>query len=588
MFAYTYRNDGALRQLNVAGSQSFSFTYTGGKRLTSRSDSTGQAPSTFTYTANGSPTSVGLLQSTTAPGFYENAITYNAEGGQLGLGFYPYTGSGYVAGSMPAFVYTSRGEIAQDANSYEYANGTRIQITPATATSINPKTASFAFNAFQGRTQSTQSRNTCMGCSNPTGIADSDWTYDYDNSGRQTGADFSPGPGSSTDATAAQPYTNTKQYDVENHLIQQAYPWQTYGKGAGPVEFQLGYRWGALGHPLQIGSTSFAGLGPQLPTDFQYDTLAWDGDDLLFTVNPAGQIDDVKVADFADYVPGAANPLTVWERVSGQILGCHNAGNAIGAQAPFSQFAPSMAPCLSNATAPWSFVPAHFTTPSVIPLLGRGGMLSIPKQDGFSDGFNTFQGVRTYDEQSGTWTTPDAYRGDVHDPMSQKPYTWNRNNPYQYSDPTGYVPQWDQKWEDQWDAAHGIIEREAGDKILSDTTVIAGARTRGDDEPGPRTGKGKKSGAPSPLSLFERDLMHALGLDGAVRKLPTGTVGIDQTEYTLYHTQIKNRAGLRGGDDAYISRQLHGPDDLWIRNPDGTYTNLGDVRQFYQPDKGKK
>ncbi len=36
------------------------------------------------------------------------------------------------------------------------------------------------------------------------------------------------------------------------------------------------------------------------------------------------------------------------------------------------------------------------------------------------------------------WTSPDAYAGDVHDPMSQHPYMWNDNNPVQYSDPSGY------------------------------------------------------------------------------------------------------------------------------------------------------
>ena len=48
------------------------------------------------------------------------------------------------------------------------------------------------------------------------------------------------------------------------------------------------------------------------------------------------------------------------------------------------------------------------------------------------------QGVRSYDAFAGKWTTPDAYKGNVRDPMSQQPYMWNRNNPYQYSDPTGY------------------------------------------------------------------------------------------------------------------------------------------------------
>jgi len=28
-------------------------------------------------------------------------------------------------------------------------------------------------------------------------------------------------------------------------------------------------------------------------------------------------------------------------------------------------------------------------------------------------------GVRAYDSSLGAWTTPDAYRGDVHDPASQ-------------------------------------------------------------------------------------------------------------------------------------------------------------------------
>lgn len=36
------------------------------------------------------------------------------------------------------------------------------------------------------------------------------------------------------------------------------------------------------------------------------------------------------------------------------------------------------------------------------------------------------------------WTMPDAYAGDVHDPMSQKPYMWNGNNPITYADPSGY------------------------------------------------------------------------------------------------------------------------------------------------------
>jgi hypothetical protein len=70
--------------------------------------------------------------------------------------------------------------------------------------------------------------------------------------------------------------------------------------------------------------------------------------------------------------------------------------------------------------------------------MGSGGVLGMPRTDGFTDGFDTIQGVRSYDSTAGSWTTPDAYAGDVHDPSSQKSYIWNANNPVAYGDPTGY------------------------------------------------------------------------------------------------------------------------------------------------------
>ncbi|HVA29357.1 MAG TPA: hypothetical protein VNF68_14345, partial [Candidatus Baltobacteraceae bacterium] len=46
--------------------------------------------------------------------------------------------------------------------------------------------------------------------------------------------------------------------------------------------------------------------------------------------------------------------------------------------------------------------------------------------------------VRAYDPGSSQWTTPDAYAGDITDPMSQQKYMWNGNNPIMYGDPSGY------------------------------------------------------------------------------------------------------------------------------------------------------
>ena len=36
------------------------------------------------------------------------------------------------------------------------------------------------------------------------------------------------------------------------------------------------------------------------------------------------------------------------------------------------------------------------------------------------------------------WTAPDAYTGEVGDPMSEQPYMWDRNNPASYFDPSGF------------------------------------------------------------------------------------------------------------------------------------------------------
>jgi hypothetical protein len=67
------------------------------------------------------------------------------------------------------------------------------------------------------------------------------------------------------------------------------------------------------------------------------------------------------------------------------------------------------------------------------------GPISEPATDGIFDGFNVIQGVRAMNTASGQWTAPDAYAGDISDPMSRKSYMWNRNNPVAFEDPSGYL-----------------------------------------------------------------------------------------------------------------------------------------------------
>src|SRR5262249_28423724 len=64
---------------------------------------------------------------------------------------------------------------------------------------------------------------------------------------------------------------------------------------------------------------------------------------------------------------------------------------------------------------------------------------AMTRADGYGMVGGLVQGARTYDPTSGEWLTPDAYAGNVHDPMSQKPFIWNGNNAAQFADPTGYL-----------------------------------------------------------------------------------------------------------------------------------------------------
>jgi len=427
---YTYRPDLAVRQLTVPAG-SLTFAYTGGKRLTSRADSTTATPNTITYTTGGGPSSYGLATSMTTPSWYETSayVAYNAEGEQTEADYY---NAANPSGALEQARYTSRGELAAaltDLVSSEFANGFRLQGQRASAST--PKTASVTFNSLQGRLVSITSPNTCS-LGSPCqpdvgGVVENAHTssYAYDSVGRAATETYSD---NSSDPLGE---SWTKHYDVENHLVQDDITGLRTSQKFG-LSFSLSYLYGPLQHPFQVGSTA---EGSQSP--FQYESVYWDDDTVLFTTNSNGAIDDVKVGSIADYLPGASAPLVVWDRDwNDNVGGCHDSAGPGTALEDVWQSVPLSC---ANSTGQVFQAPqfTSYTAPGYQPV-GRGGLLVIPKSDGLSDGQNTFQGVRSYDPQAGQWNTPDAYAGDVRDPMTQKPYMWNRNNPYEYADPTGY------------------------------------------------------------------------------------------------------------------------------------------------------
>jgi hypothetical protein len=147
--------------------------------------------------------------------------------------------------------------------------------------------------------------------------------------------------------------------------------------------------------------------------------LHWDGKNLLFVTDVNGNVLQVKSGPNHDDL-AAPGGMWIYDRdPSGIEAGVHSPTQALGWTAgddPFQQMA--------SVTVPLA--------------LQQQGPILEPRSDGIWDGFAVIQGVRSSDPQTGAWTTPDEFPGSIHDPMSQKSFMWNRNDPVKYSDPSGF------------------------------------------------------------------------------------------------------------------------------------------------------
>ncbi|MHB8181827.1 MAG: RHS repeat-associated core domain-containing protein, partial [Acidithiobacillus ferrivorans] len=294
-----------------------------------------------------------------------------------------------------------------------------------------------------------------------TGTQLSSTGVSFDAAGRLVSESSYSGDTTSGGATSDTHTQTTRSYDAENHLLSTQYVSQGKSYDAALIE----YGWGPSGHPLRIGSAqniqrTIGNWTPPTAAQVQYDTLHWDGSQLLFETNPAGQVDAINVGTLGAILPLdlGYNGLTFWDRQSdGSVAFCHNATGAAGGGTllPYTltmHLPPKLVsgtadinPCISPNTAvhmptsvEWWASPGLTGTVPVPAYVGTGGVLGMPRTDGIDDGLDVIQGVRSYDAQAGIWTSPDAYAGTVNDPGTQKSYMWNNNNPISYSDPSGY------------------------------------------------------------------------------------------------------------------------------------------------------
>src|SRR5450755_836480 len=205
-------------------------------------------------------------------------------------------------------------------------------------------------------------------------------------------------------------------YDAESRLLNQK-------DVSGNI--QMKHIYGPDGQIAQIGTEDVNHV-------MHLETLHWDGNTILFTTNDAGQTDDVKIGITADYFPLDPSPnakLTIWDRdYTGHMRGCHNGGG----HSSWSQLDPYNAN--DNPLPPISgcAIPAMYGGP-----IGQGGAILQPDGDGYWDGFVMIQGVRDYDSTLRAWLEPDPSPGSDWNPMTQKAYSWNNNNPSSFQDPSG-------------------------------------------------------------------------------------------------------------------------------------------------------
>jgi YD repeat-containing protein len=370
---------------------------------------------------------------------------------------------GFVAATTWSYTYTTRGELKSwpnvetpgQPNSAAFADGLSVGLAQVGSSATNAGyatlTQTLTWNDRMGvPLQSTAQLIASVG-QHTQPSQTSSWTYDA--AGRLSGETAYGGPATSplptpqgvtpTPTPSPQPWiSHGYSYDAENHSLYEGF-----------------LKWGPNGHPMLIGGTG--------TTPNAYETLHWNGGQILFstaTINGKVQVDDIKIGMEGDITPADAGyqGLTFYDRgPDGIVMGCHNktgtdfAGIGGGwTSRLMTGRTESLSPCAYGGSSPSEAMPTSIewgaggqdqtrdALGNGIPNVGDGGLLGVPRADGYAFGLGIVQGVRTFDGGSNAWTTPDVYAGHVADPATQKSYMWNGNNPVSYSDPSGYMIHW--------------------------------------------------------------------------------------------------------------------------------------------------
>lgn len=302
---------------------------------------------------------------------------------------------GVSNGNVGTFVYSSRGELVTDPRSSMGAAyfAYNVQVSGTSSGKVDSWDARAGVLTANGSPYVDPNGNS-------NGIS-----FSYDNAGRQTGSDESE----SDRLGNAYDVTNNRQYDTEGRIISGT---QVVPYGTGGVNYNAtmtGYQWGPDGHVIRMGSTPKTTNAMPTNAQLSYDTLHWDGENLLFTSNAQGQVDDIKVqlpdGGTADITPldPTFSGLTYWDRVLGNVSFCHNASGSAGADKVGSSFA-----CTASSGQTIQLQSTLITTgaSNLAGGVGQGKVLGSATEQQYSDGVNEIQDYVAFDAlQNGAATS---------------------------------------------------------------------------------------------------------------------------------------------------------------------------------------
>jgi hypothetical protein len=421
---YSYYADGHLRTESVFAGDggSYGWTYTAaGRELTQSDPSTGQ--SVNVYDKTGSSFSVKT--------FAQKTTKYDSYGQLSSIEFpsnmwmspFVFDAEGNVLSDMSfdKNVYTLRGELAAQS------------IGNLVGGTFPAKSLGNGTSCMDNCTFSATSGQMVTG----TGGGEAALTYTNDLAGRTTRVVAYCAAGQYPE------FDNTKnrQYDAENHTLMSSMvaPLHSVANGVTPpnscdqvADNNIAFSWGNSGHPY-VATVTGNGPAPLTTPPLGKTSYHWDGDQILYDGSNLyiGLLGVVPLT-------GTGGVLTFDRDYSGTQVQTHVVNQVSGVPVGhYTAYAPPGA--MLQATG------AKFGSIALYPdSLGGSAYIPVPappispRGDGYMLGDIAIQGVRAYDPTSAQWTTPDAYSGDVDDPMSLKPFVYNNNNPIAFEDPSGY------------------------------------------------------------------------------------------------------------------------------------------------------